>query len=337
MRAVLEAYRQQIIVKRLNLKPMFQDFDVTRCGHVSKTQFLRVLNQFNIFVSEAVMALLLKKYMDKGNTDEVNYFEFCNDVDRPEDLFGAGRDFNTSFDYFPRMQPKNYSLKEIVSSKPNDLDDLLARIRAECKEKRIRLSEFFRDFDRLRSGEVTFAQMRIAINMGKIHLSTNEFDLLTQRFAGKKEGFVNWRDFDDAIEEAFTTKHLEKTVDAEAGLGRTKTFYGAPEAKDLHKHNAVAHVIMSRFRQLLVRERLDAKSFFQTWDRHNHYKVTPKQFRQVLASFNFIMSDEELQAVKMVFGDANGDIKYLEFLQRTSPDESLNAGAQKTTYKAQFR
>ncbi len=38
---------------------------------------------------------------------------------------------------------------------PNDIDDILARIRAECKEKRIRLSEFMRDFDRLRSGEVT--------------------------------------------------------------------------------------------------------------------------------------------------------------------------------------
>ena len=43
--------------------------------------------------------------MDKGNSEEVNYFDFCNDVDRPEDMFGAGRDFNHSYAYFPKMQP----------------------------------------------------------------------------------------------------------------------------------------------------------------------------------------------------------------------------------------
>lgn len=35
--------------------------------------------------------------MDKGNIDEVNYIDFCNDVDSPEDIFGVGRDFNHSF------------------------------------------------------------------------------------------------------------------------------------------------------------------------------------------------------------------------------------------------
>jgi Ca2+-binding EF-hand superfamily protein len=28
--------------------------------------------------------MLLKTYCDKGNCDEVNYFDFCNDVDSPE-------------------------------------------------------------------------------------------------------------------------------------------------------------------------------------------------------------------------------------------------------------
>lgn len=110
-----------------------------------------------IFTSEELLSLLVKKYMDKGNADEVNYYEFCVDVDKPEDMFGAGRDFNHSWSYFPKMQPNIYARKEIVSYKPNDVDDLLARIRAECKERRVRISEFLRDFDRLRSGEVTTA------------------------------------------------------------------------------------------------------------------------------------------------------------------------------------
>lgn len=33
---IMEAYRSEIQVRRLNLKPMFQDFDITNCGHVTK-------------------------------------------------------------------------------------------------------------------------------------------------------------------------------------------------------------------------------------------------------------------------------------------------------------
>ncbi len=86
-----------------------------------------------------------------------------------------------------------------MSFQPNDLDDLLARIRSECKEKRIRISEFLRDFDRLRSGEVTTPQLRIGLNMCKIHLSTVEFDLICKNFSGKPN-FIRWKDFDNAIE-----------------------------------------------------------------------------------------------------------------------------------------
>lgn len=32
--------------------------------------------------------------MDKGNIDEVNYVDFCNDIDSAEDIFGVGRDYN---------------------------------------------------------------------------------------------------------------------------------------------------------------------------------------------------------------------------------------------------
>lgn len=43
------------------------------------------------------MNLLLKRYMDMGNLDEVNYVDFCNDIDSAEDIFGVGRDYNQSF------------------------------------------------------------------------------------------------------------------------------------------------------------------------------------------------------------------------------------------------
>ena len=46
--------------------------------------------------------MLLRRYLDKGNVDEVNYVDFTEDIDNEKMLFGVGRDFNHSFDYFPK-------------------------------------------------------------------------------------------------------------------------------------------------------------------------------------------------------------------------------------------
>jgi hypothetical protein len=134
-----------------------------------------------INASDHVKNILLKSYCDKGNTDEVNYFDFCNDVDSPEQLFGVGRGYNHSFDYYPKTRPRVTGF-DIKRDKPEDIDDVLAKIRQFCCENRLRLSEFFRDFDKLRSGFITKAQFRIGMNMGKIVLSGNEFNLLCDYF-----------------------------------------------------------------------------------------------------------------------------------------------------------
>ena len=81
---VLKENQRAVQIKRIHLKQMFQDFDITNNQHVTKYQFLRTLAQCGLSTSDSTMNLLLKTYCDKGNADEVNYFDFCNDVDSPE-------------------------------------------------------------------------------------------------------------------------------------------------------------------------------------------------------------------------------------------------------------
>ena len=114
-----------------------------------------------------------------------------------------------------------------MKHKPDDVDDVLARLRVACKQQRIRIGEFFRDFDKLRSGFITEAQFRIGLNMAKIVLSSHEFDHLVSHFQAPKEGkHVKWREFCDAVDEVFTKKGLEKTVDLVLDDVRTKVVYG---------------------------------------------------------------------------------------------------------------
>jgi hypothetical protein len=88
MISALTEMRRQVVANRILMKPSFQDFDKSKCCHVTKDQFSRVLKKLTIIPpSEVVFELIIRKYFDKGNTREVNYLKFCQDVDRPEDMF----------------------------------------------------------------------------------------------------------------------------------------------------------------------------------------------------------------------------------------------------------
>lgn len=329
---ILNEYKQAIQIKRIHLKQMFQDFDITNNQHVTKYQFLRTLSQVGLSASDDILNLILKTYCDKGNADEVNYFDFCNDIDSPEQLFGVGRGYNHSFDYYPRNRPR-ITGKEIKRDLPEDVEDALAKLRQFCKEQRIRISEFFRDFDKLRSGYITQAQFRIGLSMAKITLSGAEFNLFVNQFAGPEKNQVRWRDFSDSVDEVFTKKGLEKQVDIVLDDARTQSLYG--QALPTDEDHGLVDQLSQHFRELVIRERLDAKSFFQDHDRHNHFKVSPKQFKQILTLLKCPVDDNQIRAITRVYGNKLGDVEYLRFL---ADSECLNLGralegkGTKTTY-----
>ena len=71
--------------------------------------------------------------------------------------------------------------------------------------------------------------------MSKIVLSGKEFRALADRFQSPKEGsHVLWREFSDCVDEVFTKKNLERSVDIQVDGARTQSFYGAkgPDGQD---------------------------------------------------------------------------------------------------------
>ena len=86
--AILDAIRNEIKFKRVLIKPQFQDYDRTKNCHVTTEQFRRVLKELRLIPpSEDLFQLLVRKYLDMSNIREVNYFKFCADIDRPQDIF----------------------------------------------------------------------------------------------------------------------------------------------------------------------------------------------------------------------------------------------------------
>jgi hypothetical protein len=169
--------------------------------------------------------------------------------------------------------------------------------------------------------------------MAKITLSGNEFNLLCSNFAGKEIKQVRWRDFSDSVDEVFSKKGLEKQVDMILDDARTMSYYGQENPTD--DDQGLVSQLRQHFRELVIRERLDAKSFFQDHDRHNHFKVTPKQFKQILTLLKCSIDDNQVRAVTRVYGNKQGDVEYLRFLSDgncLNMSQLIDTNCTKTTY-----
>jgi len=179
--------------------------------------------------SQEVLDLIIRKYCDLGTAAEVNYFKFCNDLDRAEDIFPG---------YVPKIAPhppvytrgippkqispffaqstesvdviNNRYLQQRIelSCDPNDVED---RIRATVVMKRIRIEEFFLDFDKLRKGRVTKNQFFSILCQLGFNLTNEEFASLHQRYrTDDPEQFFNYPAFVASINKAFTTTGIQK-------------------------------------------------------------------------------------------------------------------------------
>lgn len=173
--------------------------------------------------------LLIRNYCDRGTAAEVNYWKFCKDLDKPEDIFPG---------YTPKHAPKNRHYFPGVTSdikspffqqattdidviKPRweaprvdifcDPSDIEDRLRAAVVMKRVRIEQFFQDYDKLRKGYVTKAQFNSILSMLNFRFTQNEYDALAQKYeTSHPEKFFNYVAFSESINKAFTTKGIDK-------------------------------------------------------------------------------------------------------------------------------
>ena len=230
---MLEAVTQmnnKIKAERILLKPGFMDFDRSKHLHITSHQFLRVLKGLGLMpASEETFDLIIRNYCDRGTTAEVNYFRFCNDLDRPQDIFPG---------YVPKIAPpapvytrgippaikshffaeKTESIDVVnnryqqprvdISCDPSDIEE---RLRSLVVMKRVRIEQFFFDFDKLRKGHVTKNQFFSILSQLNFNFTQEEYNNLAAKYeTNDPERFFNYVAFVASINKAFTTTGIDK-------------------------------------------------------------------------------------------------------------------------------
>merc|ERR1711904_100323 len=83
-----EGIRARICTRRILILPDFKRFDTTNTGHVTKSQFARVMDSLGFQMDQPAIDLLCYAYCDLGNHTDFNYIDFWKSCDPPSEEDG---------------------------------------------------------------------------------------------------------------------------------------------------------------------------------------------------------------------------------------------------------
>ncbi|CAG9463323.1 unnamed protein product [Pedinophyceae sp. YPF-701] len=199
---------------------------------------------------------------------------------------------------------------------------------------RIRIQDFFKDFDPLRSGLVSEAQFLRSLSSAGIdrHLPMHLFLALPGPFLNE-EGKVSWSDFCARVNLVFTMPGLEKDPLAEVPPEPVelldKTRYQKSSKELTPEQEALVEKSLEYVKSKCARRGVPVKPFFDDFARNKNSPclvghVTAKQFEQTLnVALGLDIDSESINALVAKY--ANEDkpemINYFGFSATVDPSE----------------
>ncbi|KAL7752995.1 hypothetical protein RI367_001446 [Sorochytrium milnesiophthora] len=323
---VLSNLQAQVRQRRLNMMSFFKEFDkrAGNYGQVTKAHFARLMSLLSLKVPEAHLYLLLDKYADPPS-GHINYLNFISAID-PEWTSDSSKKSPRRSAHRP-ASPSSTADQLAVTGVQHIMD----MIKYQCAIKGLRLSEAFRDYDRLRSGSVLRADMIRALDYIGLSLTPEECAMVADRYRDPtKPDKCLWR-------------VLEQDVDVALGvvpnLERFPTLRPAPEP--LHGQLASPVIeqklsmsesytlqqLLDDYRVHFLLRQTDVKEPFYNFDKLRTGQITKSQFRQVLSELGLSATEEELRILCKQFvnhGDRNPRFCYVPFvneLERSVEDD----------------
>ena len=311
LQEILKEMKTFFEVNRIEPKPFFFNDDRLKRGKVLKSQFKKILHSMKYYISDPHLEILMKKYGDPI-PNEINYVVILNDAKE----FGENKDLI--------KDKESYSMEKLGNKKfvPSthftnidfNIKDILDKIKHTVKINRIRLNEFFEDFDPLRKGTCTKAKFRTALDMANLHLRSEEFDILEKFYSvNEEEDKVYYKDLIEEVETVFTIKNLEKNP-----LMRPKEYitpdFINPEKRLTEEEAVFLDKTMKKLANLSIKYRVMPKSFFRDNDRANIGTVPSSRFAAILSFFKLDVNEKEMNIIIKRFYSKNMiEINYYDF------------------------
>ncbi|KDO20701.1 hypothetical protein SPRG_13913 [Saprolegnia parasitica CBS 223.65] len=361
--ALMRRLSFSVTTRRIALKPAFTDFDRGKTECVTCEQFARVLALFNLHVvSPAEKHVVLKRYASTrlnsapvaqlafDNKAFVNYKTFCLDLDG----------YDESMQRPASSEPvKRGGMPKVTDDAPSEanvqrtLPMLLRYIKQKAKRDRLRVEEYFRDFDRLRKGKITRAQYGGGLHAAGFILSPEDLDLLASAFPYQNEvdvegaSMVAWTRFVDEVEAVFTVKGLERepTKDIPHAIEAAEQVDAITDTALSARDEAIVMASLQTMLSRMLNKRLDIKPSFEDFDLANQGFISHTKFERVLSVFQLLPADAPTcRALCIKFSERGNapmpgvsstcDVNYRAFLHALS---QLQGGATRVPGAREYR
>jgi len=258
---------------------------------VSQKIFRQVLTTHGFPLSESEVACVALVYGFQNN--EVKYVEFLKDCNVLKYTINA-----------PTTGIKStYTPHFINFNGANEFNILMEKIKNIIKRDRIRLLEFFQDFDLLRKGTLQPSKFRSVLHTQKVQLTAHEYDILESTFAAPNTSnapLVNYVVFCEQIASIFTDKGLEKNPTGTIATFKAPSILD-PKNQLADDEDIVLDACLQRLGTHVRNHRLLLKPFFQDKDKSSSGFINMTRFRSIFDNLKLSASEEEFSLINRRF------------------------------------
>lgn len=287
--------------RRLIMAPFFKDFDknLGNMGTVTRSHFSRIMSTFRIDLSDTEMHLVFKKFEDKKQ-GKVNYMEFIKAIDSETYINNKNKPA-TPVSRSQTADSESQSVCQVT------WESTLSNIRQYVLTRRVRVAEFFKNFDKLRTYSIPEREFCRGVNTIGYPITTQEYDTLAIHYADHlKKGCCKWREFQQDVE-AGDHDVYRSTVNAfKSGLPLT------PQETELLEKT------MDSIRGYIVSRQTSIKPFFKDFDKLCSGHVSKSQFRQCLTYLQCDVSEKEFEVICKNWVKLDGSQPHRDFIKDKS-------------------
>jgi hypothetical protein len=218
-------------------------------------------------------------------------------------------------------------------------EKMLKKIRYQIQTKRIRVGEFFKDYDKLRSWTIKRDEFIRGVSRIGIDLNVPELAIIADHYtAPNKRDCCKWKDFEADIERVFGPSHLESqpTLVPLPLIVQNTPF--VVESVLTQTEEELLEVTIAKMKEHLHLRNSVLKPFFKDFDHRNSSRgyVTKSEFRQCLTYAQCPVTDQEFDVLAKKWRKSEDDpglVCYLLFLtalnnSETSPPKVAKAASE---------
>lgn len=320
---VLQRFFDKVSQRRLLPKPVFQDFDQHNHGHVTLAQFRQVLCTLQLGCSEEESNTLIKLFSDQWGFD---YEEFLDSIAPMTKLdtkyegqlkelqkLGETKTYiatGVESERYSSMLPKNNN--EVYPTAMNRMKTLVFK-------ERVRVYEWMKDYDKLRSGSIPASSFRRALDLcgaGIVLVEPEIISIMENYVCTKKQNHIRYLDFCGELETVFTVPHLDKNPLCEVKQFKPPVEW---ERNDLEEvEETIYEMAMQRLSEHIKKTRIQLHPLFEDYDRVHNATVSRSQFHRVLSELEMggLLSEQEFRVIFKKFNMTKGgknDVNYVAF------------------------